>query len=67
MENDSIFFKICQHTCRLVVAVFRSGYLVHVNYLLHARRAGVIVVSFAYILPKAQTRPTLSYTGHMMK
>jgi len=42
MENDSILIlRICQHTCRLVAAVFRSGHPVHVKYLLHARRAGV--------------------------
>ena len=35
------FLKICQHTCRFVAAVFRSGHPVHVKYLLHARRAGV--------------------------
>ena len=41
MENGSIFLKICQHTCRLVAAVFRSDHPVHVKYLLHARRAGI--------------------------
>jgi hypothetical protein len=42
MENDSILIlRICQHTCRLVAAVFRSGHPVHVKHLLHARRAGV--------------------------
>ena len=41
MENDSIFLRIYQHTCRLVAAVFRSGHPVHVKYLLHARRAGI--------------------------
>ena len=41
MKNDSILLRICQHTCRLVAAVFRSGHPVHVKYLLHARRAGV--------------------------
>ena len=51
MKNDtgSILLRICQHTCRLVAAVFRFGYLVHVKYLLHARRAGVIVVSCALV------------------
>jgi hypothetical protein len=41
MENDSIFLRICQHTCRFVAAVFHSGHPVHVKYLLHTRRAGV--------------------------
>jgi len=41
MEKDSILLRICQHTCRLVAAVFRSGHHIHVKYLLHARRAGV--------------------------
>jgi hypothetical protein len=41
MENDSILLRICQHTCRLVAAVFRSGHDVHVKHVRHARRAGV--------------------------
>ena len=41
MDNGSILLRICQHTCRLVAAVFRFGHPVHVKYLLHARRAGV--------------------------
>ena len=41
MENDNILLRICQHTCRLVAEVFRSGLPVHVKYLLHARRACV--------------------------
>ena len=41
MDNDSFLLRICQHTCRLVAAVFRSGHPVHVKYLLYERRAGV--------------------------
>ena len=42
MENDRILIlRICQHTCRLVAAVFSSGHPVHVKYLLRACRVGV--------------------------
>jgi hypothetical protein len=41
LENDSILLRICQHTCRLVAAVFSSGHPVHVKYLLRACRVGV--------------------------